>query len=216
MKLSAPIEAPATVAELLERLEGIPPHRIRLQPAPGSAREEDVIAVHDHEGLLCELVDGILVEKVMGYYESRVAAILIQLLGNFLHQTRLGIVAGADGMMKLAAGLVRIPDVSFVSWSRLPDGVVPRVPIPRLSPDLAVEVLSEGNTEAEMKRKVGEYFAAGARQVWLVHTDPRAVEVFSAPDRSARFGESDTLEGGDILPGFTLSIRDWFERVERG
>ncbi len=216
MKLSTPIEAPTTVADLLERLDGIPPHRIRLRPAPGTAREEDVVAVHDHEGLLCELVDGVLVEKVMGYYESRVAAILIQLLGNFLHQARLGIVAGADGMMKLAAGLVRVPDVSFVSWSRLPDGQVPRAPIPRLVPDLAVEVLSEGNTKAEMTRKVAEYFAAGTLQVWLVHTDPPAVEVFSSPDQSTRLEEADTIDGGGVLPGFSLSIRDWFERVERG
>lgn len=216
MDVSTPTEFPTTVADLIERLEGISPHRIRLHPAPGTAREGDVVAVHDREGRLCELVDGVLVEKVMGYYESRVAAILIQLLGNFLHQARLGIVAGADGMMKLAAGLVRIPDVSFVSWSRLPDGRVPRAPIPSPAPDLAVEVLSEGNTQAEMRRKVSEYFAAGTRQVWLVHTDPPAVEVFSSMDRSTRLEAADTIDGGDVLPGFSLSIRDWFERVERG
>ncbi len=55
-----------TVADVLERLGGSPPQRIRLKPPPGTATERDVIAIHDRENRLCELVDGILVEKVMG------------------------------------------------------------------------------------------------------------------------------------------------------
>ncbi len=107
-----------------------------------------------------------------------------------------------------------IPDVSFVSWDRLPGGRVPREPIPDLVPDLAVEILSEGNTAAEMKRKVAEYFAADARLVWLVYPDARAVEVFKAPGRSVRLGVTGTLEGGKVLPGFALSVRERFERAE--
>ena len=74
-------------------------------------------------------------------------------------------------MVWLFRGLVRIPDVAFTSWERLPGRRVPPEPIPELAPDLAVEVLSQSNTEAEMTRKRGEYFAAGVRLVWLVDPD---------------------------------------------
>jgi hypothetical protein len=67
-----------TVSDLLHQLGDIPPERVRLQPAPGTATEADVVAVHDREKRLCELVDGVLVEKTMGYYESYIAATLIR------------------------------------------------------------------------------------------------------------------------------------------
>src|SRR5712691_9765395 len=143
-----------TVSDLLHQLGDIPPERVRLQPAPGTATEADVVAVHDREKRLCELVDGVLVEKTMGYYESYIAATLIRLLGNFIVAHDLGIVAGADGMMRLAPGLVRIPDVSFVSWEKLPGRRLPRQAIPDLVPDLVVEVVSEGNKTREMGRKI--------------------------------------------------------------
>ena len=72
------------------------------------------------ENRLCELVDGTLVEKAMGFEESRLAAELIHLVKSYLDRNDLGICVGADGMMRIAPGLVRIPDVSFVAWTRLP------------------------------------------------------------------------------------------------
>ena len=121
-----------TVSDLLHQLGDIPPERVRLQPPPGTATAADVVAVHNREDRLCELVDGVLVEKTIGYYESYIAATLIRLLGNFVVAHDLGIVAGADGMMRLAPGLVRIPDVSFVSWEKLPGRRPPRQAIPDL------------------------------------------------------------------------------------
>src|SRR5487761_519570 len=74
-----------TVADLLERLGDIPPHRVRMKPYPGTATEKDVIAAEAAlDKRLCELVDGTLVEKPMGQYESRLAAVLIHLLETFL------------------------------------------------------------------------------------------------------------------------------------
>jgi Uma2 family endonuclease len=118
--MSATIADPSTIAELLEQLGNIPPARIRLRPPPGLATEADVLALHDHEDRLYELVDGILVEKAMGFRESFLAMALAKFVGNFLDQNPLGIVAGEAGMLRLAPGLVRIPDVSFISWGRLP------------------------------------------------------------------------------------------------
>ena len=80
-----------TLADLLHRLGDIPLERIRFRPYPGTATEEDVVAAEARTGRLCELVDGVLVEKGMGYYESRLAAILLHFLEGFLDHNDLGI-----------------------------------------------------------------------------------------------------------------------------
>ena len=204
-----------TVADLLARYGEVLPLRIVLVPAPGTATVEDVVAIHDREDRLCELVDGVLVEKAMGFFESNMACVLIQILRNFMDIHRMGVVTGMDGMIRLAPGLVRIPDVSFVSRDQFPDGKVGREPVPFLSPTLAVEILSQGNTKAEMDRKLIDDFAAGSKLVWYLDPVDRSVRVYTAPDQSTRLDESQTLDGGEVLPGFALSIREWFERAER-
>src|SRR5262245_4270146 len=90
-----------TVADLLERLGNVSAKRVRLNPLPGLATEQDVLDIHARTKRLYELVDGILVEKVMGYRESFLAMFIGRMIGNFLDQHDLGIVAGADGMMRL-------------------------------------------------------------------------------------------------------------------
>ncbi len=201
-----------TVADLLESLGDVPPERIRMRPPPGTATQDDVLAVHASEKRLCELVDGVLVEKPMGYDESRLAAELIYALVEFLRRHNLGTAAGADGMMRLLTGLVRIPDVSFVSWERLPESYGP---IPPIAPDLAVEVLSESNTLKEMERKLREYFEAGTQLVWYVDPRSRTVTVYSAPDQHVILDESQTLGGGNILPGLEIPLRELFDRASR-
>lgn len=205
-----------TVADLLARFGPILISRIRTDPAPGTATEADVIEIHDREGRLYELVDGVLVEKAMGYHESYLACLLIQLLNNFVIPRKLGLVAGEGGMMRLTVGLVRIPDVSFVSWDRLPDRQVPREPIPDLAPDLAVEVLSASNTRKEMDEKLRNYFKAGARLVWYVDPPARTVTVYTSPQPAAVLHESDTLDGGAVLPGFALPLRELFAEPAPG
>jgi Uma2 family endonuclease len=178
------------------------------------ATERDVIEVAAREKRLCELIDGVLVEKAMGFYESRLAVVLIYFLERFLEQHPLGCVVGEAGMMRLAEGMVRIPDVSFISWDRLPDRESPKTPIPDLVPDLAVEVLSGSNTESEMARKLEEYFGTGVRVVWYVEPGARAVRIYSAPQEMVRIGADQVLEGGDVLPGFALPLAEWFARAE--
>ena len=139
--LTAPPEI-ENFAELLEQLGGISPSRIRLRPPPGTARERHVIEINDRDNRLCELVDGVLVEKVMGARESLLAGALIGEIHLFLKSDDLGVVLAPDGMLRLRPRLVRIPDVSFISWDKIPGGEFPDEPIPGLVPDLAVEVLS--------------------------------------------------------------------------
>jgi len=206
-----PIE---TFAELQRQLGDIPAARIRLQPIPGTATAQDVLATQATTGRLCELVDGTLVEKGMGLRESFLASAIIECLRRFVRPRKLGIVAGEAGMMELSVGLVRMPDVSFISWKRLPGGVVPEEPIPKLAPDLAVEVLSLSNTVAEMKRKRGEYFKAGVSMIWIVDPRARTVAVYLSLRKFFVLTEEDTLEGGEVLPGFKLPLRDLFAELD--
>jgi Uma2 family endonuclease len=204
-----------TVADLLDQLGDIPPSRVLVDPAPGTATESDVIAVHARDGRLCELVDGVLVEKPIGYDESRLAVYLMLFLGEYLRHHDLGALAGEAGTLRLMPGLVRIPDVSFVVWRRMPPADAPSKPIPDLSPDLAVEVLSEENARREMERKLHEYFDAGAQLVWYIDPRNRTVTVYTAPDRFTVLDETATLDGGDLLPGFALPLGELFARASR-
>jgi Uma2 family endonuclease len=208
--MSTAVVGDLTLADVLRQLGGISPRRIRFRPAPGTATEEDVIKIRDRERRLFELVDGVLVEKVMGYWESVLAIELARLLGNFVTRRKLGTIAGEAGMLRLSPGLVRIPDLSFISRARLAQYRRARTPIVPLAPDLAIEVLSEGNTRKEMARKVKEYFASGCRLVWLVDPRTRTVAVYTSPAGPMTLTEKESLSGGDVLPGFRLLLQSLF------
>jgi Uma2 family endonuclease len=199
-----------TMEDLLHELGDIPAGRVLLDPPPGKATEADVLWLSEHEDRLCELVDGVLVEKAMGFRESTIAIIIATALRAFVAPRRLGIVSGADGLVRLARKLVRIPDVAFVSWGRIPGGRFPKEPIPQLALDLAVEVLSAGNSEREMERKLEEYFAARVRLVWIVDPRAKSIAVYSDKSKAHPLVLADTLTGGDVLPGFTLNLAEIF------
>ena len=205
-----PLADLANLGDLLKRLGNIPAQRVRLHPTPGTATEKDVIDALDRENRPCELVEGTLVEKAMGYEESELALLLGTFLNNYVRPRKLGIVTGADGTIRLFPGLVRIPDVAFASWSRFPDRKRPTARIPQLAPDLVVEVLSKGNTKPEMAKKLGEYFEAGVHLIWLVDRRKRTVRVHTAVDQSILLKEDQTLDGGAVLPGFVLRLEELF------
>ena len=91
-----------TLADLRKRLGGIPLDRIWFHPAPGTATEKDVIEAEVHENRLCELVDGTLVEKAVGFEQGRLALRLGHLVSAYLDENDLGVCVGADGMMRIA------------------------------------------------------------------------------------------------------------------
>ncbi|HEY7153685.1 MAG TPA: Uma2 family endonuclease [Gemmataceae bacterium] len=206
-----------TVAELLERLGGIPPERVRWKPCPGTATEQDLIAIVDGpERRLCELVDGTLVEKAVGFIDDRLGSILLHFLEDYLEEHNLGFCVGAQAMMRIVPGRVRLPDVSFISWNKLPKRRVPTVPIANLVPDLAVEVLSKSNTRREMKIKREEYFQGGARLVWEINPKKQSARVYTSPNQFQEIGPDGALDGDDVLPGFVLPLKRLFARAERG
>jgi Uma2 family endonuclease len=210
--MSAILDAPEewTAERLYRRFGPIPLHRIRTSPPPGFATEEDVVQINDHENRLFELVDGILVEKTMGAYESMLAMEIGCLLRNFVKPRKLGTVLGSDGLLKLAPGLIRIPDVAFLSMAKFPRGRFPKQKAPPLAPDIAVEVLSESNTKREMAEKLEDYFRAGARLVWYFDPERREVTVFDSLTVKRIVKESEILTGEPVLPGFTLDLAELF------
>ena len=119
-------------------------------------------------------------------------------------------------MMRIVPGRVRLPDVSFVSWDKLPRRRVPKKPIADLVPDLAVEILSKGNTRREMKGKREEYFRGGVRLVWEINPKKQSARVYTSPTQFQEIGPDGALEGGDVLPGFVLPLQRLFDRAELG
>ncbi len=205
------ISAPETIADLIENLGGIPPERIRMKPPPGSATEDDLIAAQKGpRKILCELIDGVLVEKAMGTREALLGGIIVHLLWDYLKKHKMGKALPGDAWLRLMPGLVRVPDVAFISWKRMPGGKFPKSPIAPLVPDLAIEVLSRSNTRAEIDRKLGQYFLSGTTLAWVINPKTETAVVYRAPDVSRRIGKNGILEGEEVLPGFQLSLPDLF------
>ena len=200
-----------TLADLIAGIGGVPLERVRAFPPLGTATEADVIRERESpERRLCELIDGILVEKAMGAKESILACELIHLLSIHVRGNRLGVVLGPDGMLRLSPGLVRIPDVSFIPWSQLPGRRVPDTAMLEIPADLAVEVLSPSNTADETRRKLHDYFQAGTRLVWVIDPKKLTARTYTAPESSQAVGKSGSLDGGEVLPGFRVSLPELF------
>lgn len=199
-----------SLADLQDHLGGIPPERIRLYPSPGTATEEDLLALDDHDDRLCELEDGILVEKTMGQFESLLAMLIGSELVFFLRQHKLGKAYTTDCPQRILPGIVKMPDVSFVSWDRLAGKNLPEQRVLVAAPDLAVEILSKGNTKREMNRKLEKYFQAGVRLVWYIDPKTRSAKCYTSVDNVTHIEESGELDGGDVLPGFRLSLQRLF------
>ncbi len=202
-------------ADLQEKLGDIPVHRIRLNPPPGFATEEDLLRIEAQEDVLCELEFGVLVEKTMGWYESLLALLVGTEINLYLRNNDLGKVLGADGTLKILPGVLKIPDVSFLSWSRFPKTKLARRPVPSLVPDLVVEVLSESNTKKEMDAKLARYFEAGVLLIWYIDPETRTATEFTGVDQSTTIAPMGSLDGGNVLPGFRLSLPWLFEQADR-
>jgi Uma2 family endonuclease len=166
------------------------------------------------EGKRYELLKGTLIEMApTGEIHGVLTAELAFLLTAFVRQYDLGRVYGAETGFKLAENPDTVvgADAAFVSKARLKplkedyfDG----------APDLAVEVMSPGNTKTEMHEKVKAYFEAGARLVWFVFPKARAVYAYTDATTVTILTENDTLTGGDVLPGFAVKVSEIFSVLD--
>ena len=103
-----------------------------------------------------------------------------------------------------------------MSISPCKDGRLPADRVFRVAPNLAVEILSAGNTPEEMNQKLEDYFAAGVQLVWYIDPHRRGATVYTAVDQSLELEIDDCLDGGSVLPGFSLPLRTLFDRFNRG
>jgi Uma2 family endonuclease len=214
LKLELP--PPDTLADLLRRLGDIPAERVLMHPPPGTATEQDLIDLLEAANKrLVELVDGVLVEKPMGFREAILAGVILQLIWNYLDEHDLGVAAGADGPIRFRLGLVYIPDVCFVSWKRLGGDEVPDDPVSKVIPELAVEVLSKSNTRREIERKLHQYFEAGVLLAWVIDPKKQTAEVYTSPVKKKQLTTAGVLDGGKVLPGFKLPLKDLFAKFRR-
>jgi Uma2 family endonuclease len=199
-------------AEWLAALGDIPLERIIFDPLPGTATEADLLRFIERDKRLCELIDGTLVEKPVGWIEAIIAMNIGTLLNIYVQPQNLGVVSGPDSTLRMpSTGRVRLPDVAFILSSRLP---AIRQSVPTIAPDLAVEVLSESNTPREMELKLREYFESGARLAWIVDPVARTVAVYHAPGEPIRvLNEADQLDGEPVLPGFAAPVVAVFRGV---
>lgn len=209
---TAALPPPRTLADLLDRIGDVPLDRIRMQPPPGTATPADALLITETERP-CELVDGVLVEKAIGHPESRLALWIVHGLAVFLETHDLGIVVGCAGTTLFDEDLVRMPDVGFIPYENIPPDADPSTPMPEWIPALAIEVISRGNTKREIERKLHDYFNAGVKLVWCFYPQSRTVRVYTAVDQSSELSDADVLDGGPVLPGFTLAVGPLFDRA---
>jgi len=209
------ISYPETLQDRLADLGNIPLDRIRMNPPPGQATTADWLVVQEERTGLCELIDGTLVEKPIGWLESLLGAVLVRWLGSFVTSRNLGIVIGADGYTELYPETVRAPDMAFIARSRLPNGKLPVAPLPKLVPNFVIEILSQENTYSEMSRKRREYFQAGVQLVWIVDHRLRTITAYSAPNQFRVFSAGDTISGDPVLPDWLFNTAELFEVLDQ-
>ena len=199
-----------TLGDLQRHLGDISADRVRLFPLPGTGTADDAEAVQQEGNRLCELVDGVLVEKPMESLKSLVAIEVAFALRRYLEDHPLGVVLGADGLLQIGPKLVRGPDVSFISWKRFPGRTLPTERVWAVVPDLAVEVLSPENTSAEMARKVNDYLTAGTKVVWIIDPTTRTAVAQQMDDAStivkSLLSKDAGLTATSILPGLSVPV----------
>ncbi|MEG4484673.1 Uma2 family endonuclease [Microcoleus sp. D2_18a_B4] len=169
----------------------------------------------NRDGHRYEIVNGELIDMGnSGAKHGYICSILMILLGGYVHIQKLGAMFDSSTAFKRKSGNKRSPDVSFMAKERLqglddlPDGFLEG------APDLAVEILSPGNTVAEIHDKLVEYFENGARLVWVIHPQEKYVLVYGSSQEPDRLLKSvNSLDGEEIVPGFTLPIAELFQKL---
>lgn len=167
---------------------------------------EDLLTYHAPDKRT-ELVRGrLVVREPAGYEHGRVAADLLVRIGRHVRANALGQVLAAETGFTLQRrpDTVRAPDVAFVRADRVPSPGTRG--FPELAPDLAVEVRSPGDTHAEVAEKVADWLAAGTSLVWVADPIARTVIVHAPGATPRTLTVHDTLDGGDMLPGFSARV----------
>ena len=177
--------------------------------------DEAFLAIAEGSTRKYEVIDGELTwMNAARMNHGSVAHLIGVALSNHVRPRRLGMVFDASTTFRLNVTNLLVPDVSFCTVATLR-----RCP-PGLdgfgvgAPDLAVEVISPSERKAKVRLKMKKYFAHGARLVWHVYLRGSRAEVFTAPDEMVVkcLDDGDALDGGEVLPGFCLPLREIFDQ----
>jgi len=168
---------------------------------------------------LYEVVDGLRIEvPPMSSHAAKIATRLATKLNNHADLADLGeAIVESLFCLPLAVdkGRNRRPDVAFVTSERWPSGRPQPIDENAWSvvPDIAVEVVSPNDLAEDQLEKIIEYFQAGVRLVWVVFPKHRRVYVYEEPGSVRVLSDRDVLEGGQVLPGFSLAVGLLFDPV---
>jgi len=174
---------------------------------------EQLWELPDILGKQLELVRGeVVAVPSPGAIHNVIANLLFHLLYTFASERRLGIVFGDNMGYVLSRGpdTVRIPDISFVAWDRVPEAGIPEGSW-LIPPDLAVEVVSPSDHTADVNDKACEYVASGVPLAWVLWPKRRVVSVYTRDQMVRELGLDDELDGGDTLPGFSVRVSTLFD-----
>ena len=167
----------------------------------------------DRRDIKGELIRGVFCEKMSsGTEHGEIAMLLGSGMINFVRPRRIGRVIGGDSGVFLEKGpdTVREPDIAYISADKLPLDIRVRGYL-EIIPDLVAEIISPSDRPAQIHDKTRMWLSYGVRIVWEIHPERREVQVHQLGQPPTVLGEDDTLDGGDILPGFTLPVRDIFD-----
>jgi Uma2 family endonuclease len=169
----------------------------------------EIVALPENEDRRLELDDGVIIDMGSSSKVNTITAVRVSTsLSNFVQPRKLGYITGSDGGYKVGTRKVRRPDVGYISTARA--GSLKGVDFDG-APDLAVEVVSP---DEDILKKAHDYFRAGCQLVWAFYTDEQRVFVMHMDEDgrliSTPVEHDGTLDGGDVLPGFTLNLQDVF------
>lgn len=172
---------------------------------------DELFALPD-DGCRYELIAGELHRmSPAGDEHGRVGMELAIPLGYHVKQHKLGklYLAETGFLIQTNPDTVRAPDIAFVRMERIQQ--TPKVKSYRVgAPDLAIEITSPGDTVREVEDKVTEWLGAGASMVWIVSPKLKTVTVYRSLTDIVTLTEKDTLDGGEVVPGFQLPVADIF------
>ncbi len=160
----------------------------------------------------CELIGGEVREMTpAGAQHGHIVSSISLLLGDFVRSQQLGTLFGAETgvILKRDPDTVRAPDAMFVNRYRLSPDEIPEGFL-EVTPDLVVEVVSPRDTWTQIQTKVGEYVEFGVPVVWIIDGRNRQVHVYEGSEHVVVLSNDDSLDGGDVLPGFACKVSDIF------
>lgn len=187
---------------------------IELSTKKKNWTDQEFLALSEKEGHY-EIVNGELISMGnSGALHGHIAILISSALFAVVNTHKLGVLFDSSTAFKMKNGNKRSPDIAFFAKERLQGMTELPTGFLEGSPDLAVEILSPGNTVEEIEGKITEYFDNGARLVWVISPVQHYVLVYryaQEPDRLLK--STDYLDGEDVVPGFTLPVADLFKKL---